>query len=85
MTVNTDAVALFVWLETTHPGVFSDNGFLMTAATTEVSFYASEEVTVAELEATLTVKSLTDTHSYEGEMLPRGMLHPNDIRNIWHL
>lgn len=76
-------VALFVWLETSHPGVFSDNGFLMTVAEIQVDFYASKEVTVEDLQASITVKSLTDTYQGGGgEALPEDMLHPNDIRNI---
>lgn len=62
MTVRTDAPALFVWLQTTHPGVFSDNGFMMREEETEVQFYAGEEVTAAELQASVNVKSLTDTY-----------------------
>lgn len=85
VTVRTDVPALFVWLETTHPGVFSDNGFIMTEAETAVQFYAGEEVTAAELQASVSVKSLTDTYAqrYGGETLAEGILHPNDIRNIW--
>lgn len=78
-------MALFVWLETNHPGVFSDNGFLMTSEETQVDFFASEEVTVEELQASMTIKSLTDTYQqrYARETLAEDVLHPNDIKNIW--
>lgn len=78
-------MALFVWLETPHEGVFSDNGFLMTAQEAQVDFFAGNELTTTELMASITVKSLTDTHQrgYEGQTLPESMMHPNDIRNVW--
>lgn len=90
MNVISDAVALFVWLETDVPGVFSQNGFVMTQSDMEVSFYAAQETTNEDLRASLTVMSLTDTYSKESytkqqDGLKDGPPHPNDIRNVFYL
>lgn len=85
MSVKTDTVALFVWLETELPGVFSDNGFLMTQEEAQVYFYAVKKVTVEDLKSSLTVKSLTDTYQqvYPFVTFPENLdVHPNDIRNV---
>ena len=85
VSVKTDAVALFVWLETDRPGMFSDNGFVMTQEEAELSFYAAEEMTVEDLQSSLTVKSLTDTYQqgYVRETYVEDLdFHPNDIRNV---
>lgn len=88
MTVNSDAVALFVWLETDVPGVFSQNGFVMTQSDMEVFFYAAQETTNEVLQASLTVMSLTNTYSIDDhkkqqEGLRDEPTHPNDIRNVF--
>ncbi|KAK4290007.1 hypothetical protein Pmani_037073 [Petrolisthes manimaculis] len=90
VTVNSDAVALFVWLETDVSGVFSQNGFVMTESQMEVLFYADQETTTGELQASLTVMSLTDTLSrvyqnQQQEGLKDSAIHPNDIRNVFIL
>ncbi|XP_045108284.1 beta-mannosidase-like isoform X2 [Portunus trituberculatus] len=83
--VKTDSVALFVWLETELPGVFSDNGFLMAQEEAQVHFYAVKKITVEDLKSSLTVKSLTDTYN---QVYPFATfhenrdIHPNDIRNV---
>lgn len=88
VTVNSDAVALFVWLETDVPGAFSQNGFVMTQSDIEVSFYAAQETTNEQLQSSLTVMSLKDTYSLEypkkqQEGLKDESYHPNDIRNVF--
>lgn len=84
VSVKTDAVALFVWLETDQRGVFSDNGFVMTQEEIQLSFYAAEEINVEDLRSSLTIKSLTDTYQgYGGETFVENPdIHPNDIRNV---
>lgn len=85
MSVKTDAVAMFVWLETELPGVFSDNGFLMAQEEAQVYFYAANEVTLEDLSSSLTIKSLTDTYQevFSYETFPENHdIHPNDIRNV---
>lgn len=85
MTVKNDEVALFVWLELDCPGVFSDNGFLMTGDV-EVEFYAYKEITLTEVEESISVISLTDTYSKErvSKNLIDRAFHPNDIMNVVH-
>lgn len=85
MTVKSDEVALFVWLEVDYRGVFSDNGFLMTGDVV-VEFYAYEEVSLSEIEGSISVISLTDTYSKERvstNLIDRAF-HPNDIMNVVH-
>lgn len=85
VSVKTDTVALFVWLETELPGVFSDNGFLMAQEEAQVYFYAVKKITVEDLKSSLTVKSLTDTYQkvYPFATFPENPdIHPNDIRNV---
>lgn len=90
VTVSTDVVALFVWLETDVPGTFSQNGFIMAQPSFEVPFYASQKTTVGELQASLTVISLTDTYTVETQHKQQeGMrdraFHPNDLNNVFFL
>lgn len=85
MTVKSDEVALFVWLEVDYRGVFSDNGFLMTGDVV-VEFYAYEEASLSEIEGSISVISLTDTYSKERvstNLIDRAF-HPNDIMNVVH-
>ena len=61
VTLSSEAVAGFVWLEA--PGLrgrFSDNGFLMAEPTTTVVFIGRGDVTVEELRAKLEYRSFAD-------------------------
>ncbi|EFA06933.2 Beta-mannosidase-like Protein [Tribolium castaneum] len=61
VTVSTDAVALFVWLDTHEvKGVFSENGFLQVLPSKTVNFTADSRVTLEELQAAVTVTHLSD-------------------------
>lgn len=61
--LDTDAIALFVWLEATGiSGRFSENGFLMYTPTLEVDFFAWENVSAAQLSDQLVVASLMDLY-----------------------
>jgi len=60
--VKAKAVAAFVWLETRFSGRFSDNGFMLTENLKELRFYAWEDVTVADLQTSLSVWSLFDIY-----------------------
>ncbi|XP_076456122.1 LOW QUALITY PROTEIN: beta-mannosidase-like [Babylonia areolata] len=63
VTVSTNAIAPFVWLESAGiMGRFSDNGFLLLRPTTTVKFFAWQDVDYASLHAALTVMSLTDVY-----------------------
>lgn len=63
VTVSTNAIALFVWLESADIlGRFSDNGFLMLTPKTTLKFYAWQEVDYATLHASMTVHCLTDVY-----------------------
>eukprot|EP00898_Chlorokybus_atmophyticus_P005444 jgi/Chlat1/5900/Chrsp4S06244 len=59
--VCSEAVALFVWLETPLAGHFSDNGFLMHSPVRQLAFVADAKVSMDELKSSLTVMSLYDT------------------------
>jgi beta-mannosidase len=59
---SSQAIAPFVWLETTQSGHFSDNGFLWVPTSEKsVSFYTRAALTPASLQASLTIWSLWDT------------------------
>ncbi|KAL3837189.1 hypothetical protein ACJMK2_022560 [Sinanodonta woodiana] len=63
VTLSTDAIAPFVWLETYGvKGRFSDNGFLMVHSQKNVTFTAWEVVDVPTLRKSMTVKSLMDVY-----------------------
>ncbi|PNF17252.1 Beta-mannosidase [Cryptotermes secundus] len=63
ITIETNRVALFVWLEASDiPGEFSDNGFLLITQTWKVEFNAKEEVTSEQLKGNITIISLADTY-----------------------
>ncbi|KAH1001112.1 hypothetical protein HUJ04_013364 [Dendroctonus ponderosae] len=59
ITVRSDNIALFVWLDT-HAimGRFSENGFLQVEATRTVSFHSDQDTNVEELQAAITVTHL---------------------------
>ncbi|XP_059478793.1 beta-mannosidase [Neocloeon triangulifer] len=58
--ITTDNVAPFVWLDAADAkGRFSDNGFILTNSTKTVQYYALETLTAADLQAKLTITSLT--------------------------
>ncbi|XP_044264654.1 beta-mannosidase-like [Tribolium madens] len=61
VTVSTDAVALFVWLDSHDVrGVFSENGFLQVSPRKTVNFTADSAVPLKELQAAVTVTHLRD-------------------------
>jgi len=63
MTVTSDHVAPFVWLEAKGiKGRFSDNGFLMYTSNVNLTFYAWETVDDVTLRKSITVKSLMDVY-----------------------
>ncbi|XP_064086358.1 beta-mannosidase-like isoform X2 [Macrobrachium nipponense] len=88
ITLSSNQVALFVWVEVDDPGFFSDNGFLMVTEEVSIEFYAQGSTTKELLQQSIQVTSLTDT--YTDESIARGdreavmekALHPNDIRNL---
>ena len=88
ITLATDQVALFVWLEVDDSGYFSDNGFLMTEKELELKFFANQEATKESLLQSINVTVLTDTYSTEtvakarAEAVMDRALHPNDIKNL---
>ena len=56
--VESDSIALFVWLEATGlSGRFSDNGFLLTTPEKEVVFLSKEFINVELLERRLNVRA----------------------------
>ncbi|KAB7502365.1 Beta-mannosidase, partial [Armadillidium nasatum] len=59
--LKTDAVALYVWLETDYEGVFSDNGFIMTKKTETIFFKSNSPLSVKNLRKNISVTSLSDT------------------------
>ncbi|RXG68427.1 Beta-mannosidase [Armadillidium vulgare] len=59
--LKTDAVALYVWLETDYEGVFSDNGFIMTTKTQIIIFESNSTISVEDLRKNIRVTSLSDT------------------------
>ena len=63
VTLTTDNIAPFVWIDTKSDrmGTFSDNGFLMCQASTTVAYYSQTAIVDSdELYADLTVINLTD-------------------------
>ncbi len=61
--VSTDKPAFFVTLETTVPGVFEDNAFLLVPGESRrVSFTPKAKTTLAELRKSLQVKHLRQTY-----------------------
>ncbi|XP_049828728.1 beta-mannosidase-like [Schistocerca gregaria] len=59
ITVSSNAIAPFVWLEAENiNGFFSDNGFIILQPVTELQFYTTQETTAEELESALSVTSV---------------------------
>ncbi len=61
--ISSEAVALFVWLETTVAGRFSKNGFYMIQPVYCVNFYAETHITASDFQQTLSITSLYDQSS----------------------
>ncbi|XP_031328549.1 beta-mannosidase-like [Photinus pyralis] len=60
--IETDVIALFVWLETTNvQGRFSDNGFLQVTTKRTVTFFPLRTVLIGDLENALVVTNLLDS------------------------
>ena len=58
ITIRTDAVALYVWLEAEDiSGHFDKNGFLMDKPTFEVKFFAKSNITAGMLTEYLSIRS----------------------------
>ncbi|XP_064595240.1 beta-mannosidase-like [Liolophura sinensis] len=65
LTLSTDNMAAFVWLEATGiPGTFLDNGFLFATPTVNITFTAKENVDPAALKEAIKIKSLVDIYKY---------------------
>ena len=63
ISLTTDAVAPFVWLEASGiKGRFCNNGFLMFQQKESVMFYAWQQTDVRTLKESLTIKSLMDIY-----------------------
>jgi beta-mannosidase len=63
VTLTTSAIAPFVWLDADQVmGRFSDNGFLMVHPQKVVTFYSWDGVTVDNLKAALSVKTLMNIY-----------------------
>ncbi|XP_056629755.1 beta-mannosidase-like [Diorhabda sublineata] len=60
ITVISDNIALFVWLETSVKGEFSQNGLVLTEGTTNIIFHSKEATSEESLRNTLTVIHLMD-------------------------
>ncbi|XP_076069531.1 beta-mannosidase isoform X2 [Oratosquilla oratoria] len=66
VTLSSDEVALFVWLETPEEGVFEDNGFIMHSQEVMVKFYPKDNLLdPSQLKQNLRVWSLSDTYNEE--------------------
>lgn len=55
ITTTTNAIALFIWLDTEIPGRFSENGFQQVTASKEVYFLSDRNISAGELFNSLTV------------------------------
>ncbi|XP_068243151.1 beta-mannosidase isoform X2 [Palaemon carinicauda] len=88
ITLLSNQVALFVWVEVDDSGFFSDNGFLMVTKEISIEFYALGDSTTKSLHQSIQVTSLTDTYTEESiakankEAAMERALHPNDIKNL---
>lgn len=62
VTITTNTISVFVWLDTQIKGRFSDNGFLMVTPKKIVQFLSSQPVNVSDLHSSLSVRSLSDVY-----------------------
>lgn len=60
--LSTDNIAMFVLMETSIDGIFSDNGFVMTERTTVLEFMARQSTSASELLGSINIRSLVDTY-----------------------
>lgn len=58
--ISSDATALFVWLESTIEGRFSDNGFLMNIPVVKINFYPDIVTNAEEVQKSLIITHLRD-------------------------
>ena len=61
ITITTDKIAPFVWLETEEKGEFSDNGFILLKPNFNLKFKKNinnETINIEKLKQTLTIRSL---------------------------
>lgn len=58
ITISTDAIALFVWIETEISGLLSENGFLLVQSLKNVTFHADVQTNTEELKRSMTVVNL---------------------------
>ena len=63
ITFTSTAVAPFTWLTTSYAGHFSNNGMLSVPGQMTVVFEASQPVSAAQLQATLTITSLYSVYN----------------------
>eukprot|EP00455_Lapot_gusevi_P046655 TRINITY_DN6177_c0_g1_i2.p1 TRINITY_DN6177_c0_g1~~TRINITY_DN6177_c0_g1_i2.p1 ORF type:complete len:114 (-),score=13.23 TRINITY_DN6177_c0_g1_i2:42-383(-) len=64
VTIQSDHIAPYVFLETTVPGRFSDNGFLLLPGVpTVVTFWGFDDYSVDDFKKHLRIVSLHDTYS----------------------
>ena len=63
ITYTSTAVAPFTWLTTSYAGHFSNNGMLSVPGETTVVFEASQPVSAAQLQATLSITSLYSVYN----------------------
>lgn len=54
--IRSDAIVLFLWLETELEGTFDNNGFIVTNPYTRVNFFTKESVKPSVLQKTITYK-----------------------------
>ena len=66
LTIQSDTIAPFVFLETPISGRFSDNGFLIyTNQTVQLTFFGWENFSIGYLSSTLRITSLADTYLWK--------------------
>ncbi|XP_023230069.1 beta-mannosidase-like isoform X1 [Centruroides sculpturatus] len=60
ITLSSDNIAPFVWLETKIKGRFSTNGFLLISSKFDIIFFSKERITTFQLQKKLNIRSLLD-------------------------
>ena len=63
-----EAVAVYVWLETEIDGYFSDNGLLVSPNSYDVTFYSRVTTTADELKSNLKIYSLYEAGGFGGSL-----------------